>query len=203
MLNAKFLWMFITRGTMLIVPHNQNCVDIILPLCLRTGSFRAAPCLRYLFRSRLKTSDKYGYDIEEALFGGLSLFRVGLFDAGSPKARDSNGLCPHLLKIWHTLPRSARASPYFLPRGFHRFRYLVCGLSSFKDTHEGLASYQILLDRSLRPREFELLRGDVHLNDATELRADRRRTMAALPIMTSTPNFTKMMQVYTYESRKQ
>jgi hypothetical protein len=183
MINTKLLWSFITRGAMIMAPYNQSSVDIVLPLCLKTGKLSRSTVSAMLIQ--VKTSDKYGYDIDEALFGGLSPFRVGLFDSGStPRpvirmvfALTSSKSGIHLPEV-RERPRTSSH------QDFTAFDIWCAGLSSFKNICEDLASYEILLGRSLRPREFELLREDADLNDATrELRELRRQTMAALPML--------------------
>ena len=185
MINDKYLWTFITRGAMILCAQNQNGVDIILPLCLKTGQLSRKTVSAILIQ--VKNSDKYGYDIDRMLFDGLCPFKVGMFDETStprPVVRmvfalsssKSGARFPdsEMRERSHTRYHDASTA----------FDIWCAGLSSFKNIDKDLNSYQILLDRSLQPHDaFELgeLKGDEYL-DATirESRGRRRRRIAAL-----------------------
>ena len=186
LINAEYLWSFITRGAMIMGTHNQNGVDIILPLCLKTGKLSRKSVSAILIQ--VKNSEEYGCKIDKTLFDGLGPFRVGLFKEGSaPRpvirmvfALASSNSCVLFPEV-RERPRTRNHD------NFTAFDIWCAGLSSFKNVDGDLASYKILLDRSLQPHDaFELgeLKDDDCLDDATrESRGRRRRRMAALTML--------------------
>jgi len=186
LINAEYLWSFITRGAMILCTHNQNGVDIVIPLCLKTGKLSRKTVSAILIQ--VKNSDRYGHDIDKTLFDALCPFRVGLFDKGStPK--------PVIRMVFALASSKSGVPPPKVrerPRTRHyddstAFDIWCAGLSSFKNIDEDLASYQILLDRSLQPHDaFDLgeFRNDEYLDVATrKSRGRRRRRMAALTLV--------------------
>jgi hypothetical protein len=183
LINAEYLWSFITRGAMIIGTHNQNGVDIILPLCLKTGELSRETVSAMLIQ--VKNSNEYGYDMKKKLFDGLGPFQVGLFKKGStvrPVIRMVFALSSQKSRICFRKVRKRDRKRYHDP--FTAFDIWCAGLSSFKNIDQDLTSYQILLDRSLQPHDaFELgeLKDDKWLDDGTRVsRGCLRRRMAAL-----------------------
>jgi hypothetical protein len=183
MIKDKYLWTFITRGAMIICAQNQTGVDIVLPLCLKTGHLSRRTVSAILVQ--VKNSDQYGYDIDRMLFDGLCPFKVGVFDETSTprpvirmvfalSSSKSGVRFPEVRERSHTRCHDASTA----------FDIWCAGLSSFRDIDEDLNSYQTLLDRSLQPHDaFELGElKDQECLDATkrESRGRQRRRMAAL-----------------------
>jgi uncharacterized protein YwbE len=185
LINAEYLWSFIARGAMILCTHNQNGVDIVLPLCLKTGKLSRETVSAILIQ--VKNSDKYGYDIDKTLFDGLCPFRVRLFDKGftpRPVIRMVFALASPKSGVCFPEVREPRTRHYDDSTAFDIW---CAGLSSFKNIGEDLASYQILLNRSLQPHDaFELgeFKNDEYLDAATrKSRGGRRRRMAALTLL--------------------
>jgi hypothetical protein len=186
MMNDKYLWTFITRGAMILCAQNQNGVDIVLPLCLKTGQLSRKTVSAILIQ--VKNSDKYGYDIDRMLFDGLCPFKVGMFNDKStprPVVRMVFSLSSSIpgVRIPEVRERS-RTRHHDISTAFDIW---CAGLSSFKNIDGDINSYQILLDRSLQPHDaFELgeLKGDEYLDAAIrESRGRQRRRMAALTMV--------------------
>jgi uncharacterized protein YwbE len=187
LINVEYLWSFITRGAMILCTHNQNGVDIVLPLCLKTGKLSRKTVSAILIQ--VKNSDEYGYDIDKTLFDGLCPFGVRLFD--------DNFIPRPVIRMVFALASSKSGIRFPEVRARPRTRHYdksttfdiwCAGLSSFKNIdEEDLASYQTLLDRSLQPHDaFELgeFKNDEYLDDATrQSRGRRRRRMAALTML--------------------
>jgi hypothetical protein len=182
MINTEYLWMFITRGAMIIDTHNQNGVDIVLPLCLRTGNLSRKTVSAVIIQ--VKNSGLYEYNIEKTLFNGLCPFEVGLFNEGSTPRP--------VIRMIFTLASSESGvrfpdtceHPCVRDHGdFTTFDIWCAGLSSFKNIDKDLTSYQILLDRLLLPQGVLGLEDDKYLDDETrQSRRLLRERMLALPM---------------------
>ena len=131
-------------------------IDIVLPPCFKTGKLSRKTVSAILIQ--VKNSDKYGYDINRTLFDELGPFRVRKFDEGSTLRS--------VIRMVFALA-SLKSGVLFpevrdRPRTSHyddstTFDIWCAGLSPFENIDNDLASYQILLDRSLQPHDaFEL-----------------------------------------------
>jgi hypothetical protein len=78
LVNAKYLWRFITHGAMIICAHNQPGVNIIIPLCLKTE--RLSPKTVSAILIQVKNVSKYGNQIDTKLFDKLCPFELCMFD---------------------------------------------------------------------------------------------------------------------------
>ena len=186
MINAEYLWAFITRGAMVLCAHNQYGVDVVLPLCLNQGNLSRHTVSAILIQ--VKNDDKYGCSIDKTLFDGLNPMGVGLFNEGST--------VQPVIRMVFALA-SPKPAVLFPPvRERNRGRFLdncttfdiwCAGVSSFNSIgEEDLTSYQVLLDRSLQPHDAFNLResDDKFLDEATRAsRGSRRRRMAALTMV--------------------
>ena len=185
MINADYLWAFITRGAMVLCTHNQYGVDIILPLCVKQGNLSRDTVSAILIQ--VKNDDKYGYSIDKKLFDGLNPIDVGLFKEGPrqrPVIRMVFALASEKHGVLFPTVRERDRGRFF--DNCTTFDIWCAGLSSFKDTEEDMRSYQFLLDRSLQPHDAFNLResNDEFLDDATrKSRGSRRRRMAALTMV--------------------
>ena len=177
--NAEYLWSFITRGAMIICAHNQACVDIVIPLCLKTERLSRETVSAILIQ--VKNSSRYGNKVTTKLFDNLCPFRVGLFDEGStprPVIRMMCALASQECEV-HFPKVSESCSD------FTGFDIWCAGLSCFRSVDkDDLASYQVLLGRSLQPHDaFNLGESvkDRYVHDETrQVRGLRRRRVAAL-----------------------
>jgi len=177
MINSEFLWMFLTRGAMISCPHNQEGVDIVLPVCLRDANLSPENVTAILIQ--VKNAKEFKCRIDKTVFDGMDPFRVGLFGRGlspMPVIRMVFALASEEPNVLFPLPHS-RATE------FTAFDIWCAGLSSFKNIENDIEAYRILLGRSLQPH------GAFKLEDTTDLHLDqnskasrgcRRRTMAAL-----------------------
>jgi hypothetical protein len=78
LINAKYLWRFITHGAMIICTHNQAGVDIIIPLCLKTE--RLSPQTVSAILIQVKNVSRYGDKVKADLFEKVCPFKLGVFD---------------------------------------------------------------------------------------------------------------------------
>jgi hypothetical protein len=183
MINTKLLWTFITRGAMIMCSHNQDGIDIVLPVCSTKGNLSRDTVTAILIQ--VKNAKRIGCSIDKAIFDGMDPLSLGLFDKDSRRpvirmvfalASSPPGvLFPALHE--YTSTRSGGVSE------FTAFDIWCAGLSSFKNIGDDLTSYQFLLDRSLQPHDaFEVGEtDDLHLDIETRSeRGRRRRGMAAL-----------------------
>jgi len=182
LIGAEHLWSFITRGAMVVCVHNHVGVDIIIPLCLKTGSLSRKTISAILIQ--VKNASKYGKKVDTKLFDALCPFRVGLFDDN-----DEDSTPRPVIRMVFAL--ASKESDIDFPKvdescnEFTAFDIWCAGLSCFPVVgKDDLASYQILLERSLRPHDaFDLgeLVKDQYLDDETrQVRGLRRRRIAAL-----------------------
>ncbi len=183
MINTKLLWTFITRGAMIMCCHNQDGIDIVLPVCSTKGNLSRDSVTAILIQ--VKNAKRFGCSINKTIFDGMDPLSVGLFDEGSQKpvirmvfalASPQSGI-RFPVKRNYPKTRSGGASE------FTAFDIWCAGLSSFKNIGDDLTSYQFLLDRSLQPHDaFEVGEtNDSHLDPVTRSeRGRRRRGMAAL-----------------------
>ena len=181
MINSKLLWMFITRGAMILCPHNQYGVDIVLPVCLKKGNLSPDTVTAILIQ--VKNAERFGCSIDKTVFDGMDPLRAGLFDEDSqrrPVIRIVFALASGTPGVLFPARRERNSTR---SNGFTAFDIWCAGLSSFKNVEDDLTAYQFLLARSLQPHDaFELKEtNDRHLDIVTRTaRGRRRRRMAAL-----------------------
>ena len=181
LINSKYLWMFITRGAMVSCTHNQEGVDIVLPICLKKQKLSPDNVSAILIQ--VKNAEKFRDEIDKKLFDGMDPFWVGLFNKGSstnPVIRMVFALASDRAGV--LLPERPKRGRSHV-RKFTAFDIWCAGLMSFKNIGGDFDAYTKLLDRSLYPHDtFKLGETtDRHLDDATKnLRAQGRQRMAAL-----------------------
>jgi hypothetical protein len=153
MINTKLLWTFITRGAVIMCSHNQDGIDIVLPVCSTKGNLSRDTVTAILIQ--VKNAKRIGCSIDKAIFDGMDPLSLGLFDKDSRKpvirmvfalASSPPGvLFPALHE--YTSTRSGGVSE------FTAFDIWYAGLSWFKNIGDDLTSYQLLLDRLLQPHD--------------------------------------------------
>ena len=182
-INTKLLWTFITRGAMILCSHNQDGIDIVLPVCATKGNLSRDSVTAILIQ--VKNAKRIGCSIDKTIFDRMDPLKLRLFDEGSqkPVIRMVFALAPRTPDIVfpeireYTNTRSGGASK------FTAFDIWCAGLRSFKSIGDDLTSYELLLNRSLQPHDaFEVEEtNDSYLDPETKLeRGRRRRRMAAL-----------------------
>jgi hypothetical protein len=179
LINAKYLWRFITRGAMIICAHNQAGVDIIIPLCLKTE--KLSPKTVSAILVQVKNASKHGNKIDTDLFGKLCPFNLGVFD------KDAT-LRPVIRMVFALASQESEVKFREMDETcgkFTAFDIWCAGLSCFGSVdEEDLASYKVLLDRSLEPQHAfilgELAKDKYVLDETKQLRGLRRRRIAAL-----------------------
>jgi hypothetical protein len=148
LINAGHLWSFITRGAMLICAQNQSAVDIVIPICLETERLSRKTVSAILIQ--VKNSSRYGNEVNTKLFDYLCPFKVGLFDKGStprPIIRMVFALASQKSEVH--FPEVSESC-----NKFTSFDIWCAGLSCFRSVNkDDLASYQVLLNRSLQPHD--------------------------------------------------
>ena len=187
MINAEYLWAFVTRGAMVLCTQNQYGVDIVLPICAKQDKLSRHAVSGILIQ--VKNDDSYGCSIDKTLFDGLNPVRVGLFKEGltpRPAIRMVFALASEKHDVLFPTVRERERGRFF--DNCTTFDIWCAGLSSFKNLEEDMTSYQVLLDRSLQPHDAFNLRelNDKYLDRVTRAsRASRRRRMAALTMVHS------------------
>jgi len=179
LINAEYLWRFITRGAMIICTHNQGGVDIIIPLCLKTE--RLSPKTVSAILIQVKNASNYGNKIDTDLFEKLCPFKLGVFAKKSTPR-------PVIRMVFALASQESEVLFQEVDETcdeFTAFDIWCAGLSCFRSVdEEDLASYRVLLDRSLEPHHafvLDELADDEYLLDETrQLRGLRRRRVAAL-----------------------
>ena len=83
MINTKLLWTFITRGAMIMCSHNQDGIDIVLPVCSTKGNLSRDTVAAILIQ--VKNAKRIGCSIDKAIFDGMDPLSLGLFDKDSRK----------------------------------------------------------------------------------------------------------------------
>ena len=187
-INAQHLWTFITRGAMVVCTDNQYGVDLVIPLCLKTGNLSRMTVSAILIQ--VKNAKRYGTTIDKTLFDGMDPVAVGLFDKGSPKRpviRIVFALAPEEGGI--SFPaKHERQSARIQGDKFTTFDIWCAGLTehTFRGIGDDLTPYKVLLDRLLQyDQVFKLQEiNDELLDKETKaLRESLRRKMSALTIV--------------------
>jgi hypothetical protein len=178
LVNAKYLWRFITCGVMIICAHNQPGVDIIIPLCLKTE--RLSPKTMSAILIQVKNTSKYGNQINTKLFDKLCPFKLCMFDEDATPR-------PIIRMIFALASQESKVQFQEVDKTCNKFTAFdiwCVGLSCFPSIGEDLASYQVLLDRLLEPQHAfilgELAKDKHLLNETKRLRGLWRWRIAAL-----------------------
>ena len=186
MISVDNLWKFVTRGAMILLSNNPEDIDIVLPVCDTKQNLSRDSMTAILIQ--VKNAERFKKDIRESLFDAMNPFELGVFpEEGSPTTVIPKPVIRLVLAL-----ASPEVGIAFCeepaerengPDGFTAFDIWLAGLSgsTFGKIDEDLASYQYLLDRSLRPHDGFELTDDPLIGDATrKLRGARRRRMASL-----------------------
>jgi hypothetical protein len=183
MFSANNLWKFITRGAMVLCSHNQEGIDIVVPVCDTQRKLSPGTVTAILIQ--VKNAEEYKFEIDKTLFDRMDPIKLGLFPDGmtpKPVIRIVFALASGEAGINYREPRKRRARS---PDPFTAFDIWFAGLSTaaFKciDEDKDLASYRLLLDRSLRPHDAFELNDDKQIDKETKAcRGSVRRRMAPL-----------------------
>jgi hypothetical protein len=189
MINSKFLWMFITRGAMIICSYSTDRVDIVLPLCLRKGNLSHDTVTAVLIQ--VKNADRFGSSIENICFDEMDPFEVGLFSdnqAPRPLIRMVLALGSDAASVLiappHEDDQDADSDDH---HPFTSFDIWCAGLSpdTFKNISPDLDLYRQLLRWSKRTKYDDAIElrvtGDHHLDDVTRRQRELlRRRMTGL-----------------------
>jgi hypothetical protein len=191
MISALNLWKFVTRGAMVLCSNNQEGIDIILPVCDTKRELSRHSVTAILIQ--VKNAKRYKKDINKTSFDGMDPLNLGIFPQNppdAPLATDIPLIPKPVIRLVFALasPEAGvvfrqRAERRNHPDPFTAFDIWLAGLSAstFRQVDEDLASYQILLERSLRPHDAFELKGDPSIGDkARKLRGPRRQRMAPL-----------------------
>ena len=192
MMKAEHLWKFITRGAMIVCPVDYGGVDIVLPVCIRTGNLARDTVTAIIIQ--VKTSDHFQCSIDNFCFDGMDPSLLVFSEGQSPRPiiRVVFALGSHEAGILFRSP-PPRCSEHddsedsdndndHCEGDFTSFDIWCAGLSpdTFKDIGGDLAAYKVLLDRSLRSHISEALdlADDPYSRDETKAaRVNARRKM--------------------------
>src|SRR6266851_6509400 len=168
---------------MILCSHNQDGIDIVLPVCATKGNLSCDSVTAILIQ--VKNAKRIGCSIDQAIFDGMDPLSVGLFDEGSqkPVIRMVFALTSSTPGVLFPATREYTSTRSGGGSEITAFDIWCAGLSSFKNIGDDLTSYQFLLERSLQPHDaFEVGEtNDSYLDTVTRSeRGRRRRGMAAL-----------------------
>ena len=207
MIKSEHLWTFITRGAMVVCTDNQDGVDIVLPLCPKTGNISRDTVSAILIQ--VKNAKRYRRNIDNVLFNKMDPIELGIFEKNSPRrpiirmvfalaAPDEDDVDEDDVSV---LPKEKRkkeqakavSSPGVRTRYSRRgdknltttFDIWCAGLSekTFKGNANHVTPYKVLLNRLLQVDKVFTLREikDDFLDEHTRRsRGSLRRRMAAL-----------------------
>ena len=190
MFSANHLWKFITRGAMIMCANNQQGVDIVIPICHTQQALSPHSVTAILVQ--VKNSEDYQLTIDKTLFDGLDPIKLRLF----PDTDKLKVVPKPVIRIVFALAareagvnlRKAREREHHHYDKLTAFDVWCAGLGdkAFKHIDGDLASYRLLLERSLRPHDaFNLQddgkgpKGPEH-DETRRLRGSLRRRMAPL-----------------------
>ena len=192
MFSADHLWKYITRGAVIMCSNNQKGVDIVIPICHIQQPLSRESVTAILVQ--VKNADEYQLTIDKTLFDAMNPIVLGLF----PNTNKLKVVPKPVIRIVFALASleagvnfpKARQREHHHPDKFTAFDVWCAGLGDkvFKHvTVDGdLASYRLLLERSLRPHEAFNLQDDEKGPNGPEhdmtrrLRGSHRRRMAPL-----------------------
>jgi hypothetical protein len=181
MFSAQHLWKFITRGAMIMCSDNQDGVDIVIPICHTQEALSRHKVTAILVQ--VKNAEKYQLEIKNELFVKMNPIELGLFPLGvDPKPVIRIVLALASTEAGVNFPEQ-RVREHDHDDPFTAFDVWCAGLSNdtFRHIDDDLASYQLLLERSLRSHDaFELLEDPELDKETKQLRGALRRRMAPL-----------------------
>jgi hypothetical protein len=167
----------------MLCSHHQKGVDIVLPVCATQHNLSRDSVTAILIQ--VKNDTEYNLRIDKKLFDAIDPIALRLFPEGvvpKPIIRIVFALASREAGVTFPEPRG---SPPHHSDEFTTFDVWIAGLSTaaYKHTGEDLESYQILLQRSLRPHDAFELNDDPEVDKETRhSRGSLRRRMAPLTI---------------------
>jgi hypothetical protein len=192
MFSAEHLWKFITRGAMIMSSDNQAGVDIVIPICQTQRPLSRKTVTAILVQ--VKNAEEFQLAVDNSLFDRMDPTKLGLFHKPNQFEVDPKPV----IRIVFALAAvqagvnfpNTRQREHHHPDKFTAFDVWCAGLGNkaFKHTDGDLASYRLLLERSLRPHDaFNLLddskekgsEGPEH-DETRRTRGSHRRRMAPL-----------------------
>jgi hypothetical protein len=189
MFSADHLWKFIMRGAMIMCSDNQAGVDIIIPICHTQQPLSRDSVTAILVQ--VKNTEKFQLKVDNS-FDRMDPTKLGLFHKPDqlevvPKPVIRIVFALAALEAGVVFPNT-RQREHHPPDDFTAFDVWCAGLGNkaFKHIDGDLASYRLLLERSLRPHDvFNLQdaskspKGPKH-DETRRLRGSHRRRMAPL-----------------------
>ena len=156
LINARYLWTYISRGAMILCANNQRGVDIVLPVCYKGDKLSSKNVTAIVIQVKNDTS--FGERIHGHLFDGMNPFTIKLFDEKSkslPIIRMVFALASKTPAVKYDRPDQPDKRTY-TPRGFTSYDIWCAG--AFSETFPIMAAdesaYRKLLDR-IRSRDQE------------------------------------------------
>ena len=190
MFSADHLWKFITRGAMIMCSNNQEGVNIVIPICHTHQPLSRDSVTAILVQ--VKNAEKYQFRIHESLFDAMDPIGLGLF----PDTDKLKVVPKPVIRIVFALAAvdagvdipDTREREDHHHDNFTAFDVWCAGLAdkTFKHIDGDLASYRLLLERSLRPHDAFNSQDDGKGPEGPEhdetrcLRGSYRRKMAPL-----------------------
>jgi hypothetical protein len=183
MFSADQLWKFITRGAMILCSDNQAGVDIVIPICHTQQPLSRDSVTAILVQ--VKNAEKFQLKVDNSLFDGMDPIKLGLFpDTGKlkvvPKPVVRIVFALAALEAGVDFPTAQQREHY---DNYTAFDVWCAGLGdkALKHIDADLASYRLLLERSLRPHDaFELPDDRKGHNETRLVRGSLRRRMVPL-----------------------
>jgi hypothetical protein len=188
MFSAEHLWKLITRGAMMMCANDQPGVDIVIPICHTQQPLSRDSVTAILVQ--VKNADKYQFKIHESLFDAMDPIGLGLFPEKLkvvPKPVICIVFALAAVDAGVDFPNTRQRDDHHNDK-LTAFDVWCAGLgdNTFKDIDADLASYRLLLERSLRPHDAFNLQydgkgpeGQEH-EETRRLRGFHRRRMAPL-----------------------
>ncbi|KAF8495544.1 hypothetical protein F5888DRAFT_1711816 [Russula emetica] len=180
-IRVEFLWMYITRGAMIVCKDTQQGIDIILPVSVSLDDNLSRQTVTAIV-IQVKNATNFGLDVKNKLFNAMDPCRLGLLsDNPQPIIRMVFALASPEAGIRFP-PRRVRETRY--SDEFTSYDIWCAGLSTetFRQIGEDLDSYRKSLDRSQRDHEaFNVSESFNPLSENTKIIVGRtRRSMAPL-----------------------
>jgi hypothetical protein len=188
MFSVDHLWKFITRGAMILCSNGQAGVDIVIPICHTKQALSRHSVTAILVQ--VKNAEKHQSEIDKTLFDRMNPIDLGLFPGNPEKV-----VPKPVIRIVFSLAADNAGVNY--PKAGQRHHYdkftafdVWCaglGDKAFKHIDGDLASYRLLLERSLRPHDAFHLKDDSDSkaigpehDETRRVRGSFRRRMAPL-----------------------
>jgi len=184
-IKPDFLWMFVTRGAMIVCKDNQQGIDIILPLVWPDGNLGRQTVSPIVIQ--VKNAIEFGVKIDNKIFDAMDPNGLGLlFDNPRPIIR----MVFALASADSGISFPAQSEPSHETRNsnadnFTAYDIWCAGLESFRQIGDGdLTCYRKLLDRTRQSRDmdaFDLKDPHNPLSETTKIVVgETRRGMAPL-----------------------